>query len=388
MKKTSLTIVLLILLIGSNRLNAQPWFGKAVTVADAQLKLAAQNYTPGQNPRSIKPDGSIRYATARDWTCGFFPGSLWLMYELTGDSFYKKQAANFTEALDTVQYFTHTHDLGFMLNCSYGNGLRLTNNIAYKKVLNHGAESLTTRFNPTVGCIRSWDFGHWKYPVIVDNMMNLEFLVNASELSGNKKYRNIAISHADVTLKNHFRKDHSSYHVVSYDPQTGKAEEFQTHQGYSDESAWARGQSWGLYGYTYMYSISKDKKYLKQARKIASFIMNHPRLPQDKVPYWDFDCPKMPDTPRDASAAALNASALLLLSTLVDNGEAYFTFAEGILENLSTEKYLAQEGSNAYFVLKHSTGNLPNNSEIDTPLNYADYYFIEALIRYKNVKAK
>ena len=361
------------------------WFVKAVNTSKAQLQLAAKQYKPGQNPRSIKPDGTIRFAPARDWTCGFFPGSLWYMSELSGDAIFKKEAIKFTEALDTVQYFTHTHDLGFMLNCSYGNALRLTKNSNYSKVLVTGAESLITRFNPTVGCIQSWNNKHWQFPVIIDNMMNLEILFWASKFTKNNKYRDIAIKHANTTLKNHFREDYSTYHVVSYDTITGKAIQHQTHQGDTDDSAWARGQAWGLYGYTLMYRETKEVKYLEQAKHIASFIMNHPSLPEDKIPLWDFDTPNPKYAPRDASAAALFACAFLELSTYVKDGDKYYNMAEEILINLTSDRYLAKKGENEYFILKHSTGHLPNYSEIDTPINYADYYFLEALIRYKNL---
>ena len=383
---SSFIILMSVLMITTNGFAKKTnWLKKAVDTSAAQLKLAAENNTPGLNPRSINPDGSVRYAKPRDWTCGFFPGNLWYMYELTGDNTFKKEAARYTEALDSVQYFTHTHDLGFMLYCSYGNGLRLTGKKAYEKVMQRGAKSLSTRFNETVGCIRSWDFGHWQFPVIVDNMMNLEFMFWASESTGKDKYRKIAIAHANTTLENHFREDYSSYHVVSYDTITGKALEHQTHQGYNDASAWARGQGWGLYGYTLMYRETKDQRYLDQAKHIAAFIMNHPRLPEDKVPYWDFDDPKIPDAPRDASAGALIASALFELSTYVPDGDNYFKFAKTIIKNLSTPKYLAEVGTNENFILKHSTGNLPNNSEIDTPINYGDYYYLEALKRYKDL---
>ncbi|TKG96301.1 glucuronyl hydrolase [Puteibacter caeruleilacunae] len=386
---SSFIILMSVLMVTTNGFAKKTnWMKKAVETSAAQLKLAAEKNTPGLNPRSINPDGSMRYAKPRDWTCGFFPGNLWYMYELTGDKAFKKEAARYTEALDSVQYFTHTHDLGFMLYCSYGNGLRLSGKKAYAKVMQRGAKSLSTRFNKNVGCIRSWDFGHWQYPVIVDNMMNLEFMFWASKSTGKDKYRNIAISHANTTLENHFREDYSSYHVVSYDTITGKALEHQTHQGYNDASAWARGQGWGLYGYTLMYRETKDQKYLDQAKHIAAFIMNHPRLPEDKVPYWDFDDPKIPDAPRDASAGALIASALFELSTYVPDGEDYFKFAKTIIKNLSTPKYLAEVGTNKNFILKHSTGNLPNNSEIDTPINYGDYYYLEALKRYKDLRGE
>lgn len=359
------------------------WLSRAVSTAQNQLKLAADNYSPGQNPRSINPAGDTRIAPPRDWTCGFFPGSLWYMYELTGDGTLKHEADRYTRGLNAVQYFTHTHDLGFMLYCSYGNGYRITGNKEYEQVLIKGASSLAGRYNPIVGCIRSWDFGDWQFPVIVDNMMNLEFLCWASKKTNDKQYMQMAISHANKTKENHFRKNYSSYHVVSYDTITGNVLQKQTHQGYSDESSWARGQAWGVYGYTMMYRETGKKEYLQQAQNIAALIMNLKNMPKDKIPYWDYDAPSIPNSPRDASAAAITASALIELSAYVDHGEKYFSYAEDILKSLSSDKYLAKAGTNNFFILKHSVGAYPNNSEIDTPINYADYYYLEALLRYK-----
>ncbi|MCD0472344.1 glycoside hydrolase family 88 protein [Flavobacterium sp. JAS] len=361
------------------------WLKKGLEVSKKQLKLAANFYKPGQNPRSIWPDNTNRLASVKDWTCGFFPGSLWYMYEITSDDFFKEKAEKYTDALEEVQYFTDTHDLGFMLYCSYGNGYRLTNNSSYKKVLLKGSESLATRFSKTVGCIKSWDFGNYDFPVIIDNMINLELLMWASQEKGDNLFRDIAVSHADKTLANHFRKDNSSYHLIDYDSKTGNVKRKMTHQGYLDESAWARGQAWGLYGYVMMYTKTHKKEYLDQTIKIADFIMNHPRLPEDKIPFWDFDAPHIPHARRDVSAATVNASALLELSKITNNNN-YFLFAESTLKTLSNDNYLSKPGENSFFVLKHSVGNFPNYSEIDTPLNYADYYYLEALIRYANIK--
>lgn len=362
------------------------WFYRALDKSVAQVKLAANQYQPGANPRSIEPDGSVRIAGIKDWTCGFFPGTVWYAYEISKDKELESKAEKLTEALEPIKNFTHTHDLGFMLYCSFGNGYRLTKNEKYKEVILKGCESLSSRFNPNVGAIRSWDFGPWQYPVIVDNMMNLEMLMWASNNGGDKKFRDICVSHANKTINNHFREDYSSYHVVSYDTITGKMISQGTYQGYADESAWSRGQGWGLYGYTYMYSQTKDPKYLEQAKHIAKFIMSHPRTPKDKVPYWDYDAPNIPDAPRDASAAGVIASALLDLSQLVEDGQNYFDYAEVLLKSLSTEQYLAEPGTNALFVLKHSVGALPKSSEIDVPLNYADYYYLDAMVKYAKLK--
>ncbi len=322
------------------------------------------------------------------WTSGFFPGSLWYLYEYSCDDELKKYAEEYTARVEDQQYTTSNHDVGFMIYCSYGNGYRLTHHEHYKQVILTAAKSLATRFRPTTGVIRSWDWGEWQYPVIIDNMMNLELLFFASHDSGYAYLSDIAKSHADVTMANHFRPDGSSYHVVSYDTITGKVLLKQTRQGYSDESAWARGQAWALYGYTMCYRETGDKKYLEQAQKIAKFIMNHPDFPEDKIPYWDFNDPEIPDTYRDASAGAIMCSAFIELSQLTRKklGKKYLSIAETQLRSLSSPAYRARPGENGNFLLKHGVGSKPENSEVDVPLTYADYYYIEAMMRYKKLK--
>ena len=390
MKRNCLLLLTMVLVLTvsctSKQQNENAWLRNGVATSVQQLKLMAEKVkSSGLQPRSIK-NGEVRLENAYDWTSGFFPGSLWLAYELTGDSLLKNEAMHYTQLLSEIQYYKGTHDLGFMIHCSYGNAVRLSGNTLLDTVIVNGAQSLISRFNPTVGQIRSWDFGEWRYPVIIDNMMNLEMLFYASKISGDSTFRNIAIQHANVTMKNHFRDDYSSYHVVSYNPETGALESQGTFQGYSDSSAWARGQAWGLYGYTMCYKETGDDKYLNQAKAIASFIMNNANSTSDLIPYWDFNAPNIPNAPRDASAAAVTASALLSLSTMVADGEAYFDYAETILKNLSSDKYLAKVGDNKNFILMHSVGHLPANSEIDVPLNYADYYYLEGLIRYAALK--
>ncbi|MBB2952185.1 MULTISPECIES: glycoside hydrolase family 88 protein [Sphingobacterium] len=369
-----------------NNKTAEPWLKKATAVIDYQLKQAGATYRPGHNPRSTNPDGSVRLADYKDWTTGFFPGSLWYGYELTGDQELANQAKRFTLALDSARYITNTHDVGFMLYSSYGNAYRITGDKSYLPALADGAQNLYNRFDSKVGAIRSWDFSWWKFPVIIDNMMNLEYLYWASEQFKKPEYAGAASTHASTTLKNHFRKDYSSYHVIDYDPKTGKVIAKRTHQGVTDESAWARGQAWALYGYAMCNENAKNEKFLAQAENIAKFIMNHPTMPKDKVPVWDFDVHNAQDieekAPRDASAAAVIASALLNLSTQVKDGQKYFDYAEDILESLSSDEYLAKAGENNFFILKHSVGAFLYNSEIDTPLDYADYYYLEALKRY------
>ena len=324
--------------------------------------------------------GKLRTCDVYDWTSGFFPGSLWLAYELTGDERLLLDAVDYTNKMLPATFYTGTHDLGFMVGCSYGNALRLCPNDSLKTVIIRTADNLASRFNPEIGAIRSWDFGPWNFPVIIDNMMNLELLFQASKLTGDNKYKDIAIRHADKTMACHFRPDMTSYHVVSYNPD-GSIETRQTFQGRSDESAWARGQAWGVYGYTVCYRETGDKKYLEFAQKIADMIISRVKT-EDHIPLWDYDAPNLPTTPRDASAAAVTSSALFELCGYLPDGQKYFDYAESILRSLSSPEYLAEIGTNCGFILKHSTGSLAHGSEIDVPLNYADYYYLESIKRY------
>ena len=289
---------------------------------------------------------------------------------------------------DDHRFLTLYHDLGFVFNCSYGNGFRINRDHKSKQFLIDAANSLIRRYNPNVGCIMSWNVDKgwqaergWKYPVIIDTMMNLELLFNVSELTGDKKYLKIAVEHARATMKNHFRDDYSSYHVIDYEPETGKVRNRHTAQGFAHESSWARGQAWGLYGFVVCYRYTKDEVYLRQAERIARYIMNSPLIPEDKVPYWDYNADKVPNEPRDASAAAITASAMIELSGYAEVD--YLDYAKEIIKSLSSEEYLAKKGTNRHFVLKHSVGSIPHNNEIDVPLNYADYYYVEALMRMK-----
>ncbi len=346
------------------------------------------------NPRTINEDGSISYIPIEDWCSGFYPGSMWLTYNLTGDKKWLPLAEKYTEALDSVKYLKWHHDVGFMIGCSYLNGYRLADKKEYKDVIVEAAKSLSTRFRPNAGVIQSWDADKgwqgtrgWKCPVIIDNMMNLELLFEATAFSGDSTFYNIAVKHADTTLAHHFRPDNSCYHVVDYDPETGEVRKRQTAQGYADESAWARGQAWALYGYTTCYRYTKDKKYLDQAQKVYNFIFNNKNLPEDLVPYWDYDAPNIPNEPRDASAAACTASALYELDGYLPDNQ-YKETADKIMVSLGSPAYRAEVGTNGNFILMHSVGSIPHGQEIDVPLNYADYYFLEALMRKRDLEKK
>ncbi len=362
--------------------------------AVSQIKVLAGNVPDDRMPRTFQGDTSVSSNTAW-WTSGFYPGSLLYLYEYSGDEELLNLAKDKLTILENEKHNTGTHDLGFMLYCSFGNALRLTGDTAaYREILLTGAESLISRYNPTVKAIRSWE--GWTYPVIIDNMMNLEFLTQASKLSGDVKYYDIAVIHANTTIQNHYRPDYSSYHVIDYNPEDGSIVGRKTAQGAFDESAWARGQAWGLYGYVMMYRETGDTAYLDFAKNLAAFILNHPNMPEDLVPYWDFNAPDLTDdspyaeqykTNRDVSTASILASALIELSTHTEGDESagYLSKAEKMLQSLSATPYKAAAGTNGGFILQYSVGSIPHNSEIDVPLTYADYYYIEALMRYKRL---
>ncbi|MCH7400991.1 glycoside hydrolase family 88 protein [Belliella kenyensis] len=355
--------------------------------ASDQYKYLKDRLPDQRFPKTYHANSDKLETSGSGWWCsGFYPGSLLYMYEQNQDKELLEEAERILSILEKEKHNTTTHDLGFMMFCSFGNALEIAPKEAYKAILIQSAESLSSRFDENVGLIKSWDSKEGDYLVIIDNMMNLELLFWASEETGDPKYKEIAITHADNTIKHHFREDNSSYHVVNYNPTTGEVTKKHTAQGYSDDSAWARGQAWGLYGYTVMYRFTKDQKYLDQAVKIANFMLDHPNLPADKIPYWDFDAPNIPDALRDSSAGAIAAAALLELTTYVDQPDSkrYFDDAEKMIFSLASAPYLAEPNSNGGFILKHGVGHIPENTEVDTPLTYGDYYFLEAIKRYKN----
>jgi hypothetical protein len=344
--------------------------------------LAKVEFDPNL-PRTIKPDGSVLTVKPEDWTSGFFPGNLWFLHEYDGSPVWKEKALAYTRRLEVIRHFKGNHDGGFMLGCSYGNALRLSPADEHRQVLRDAAAALGTRFIPELGMIRSWDSKPYICPVIIDNMMNLELLTWAAKNGGDSKLRDIAISHADKTLAQHFRPDGTAYHIVDYDPKTRWMRAIYGGQGADTRTPWARGQSWGLYGYTMMHRETGKAAYLEKAVSFAKVLMAHPNLPADKVPYWDFGATPGADTPRDASAAAIMASALIELSQAVPDGKVFLDFAREQLLTLASPAFLAEAGTNGGFILTRSTGHLPGNSEINVPLVYADYYFLEALLRYK-----
>lgn len=385
--------------IAADKLNlSRDFVDKELRDASKQIKFLASSVAEKDIPTTFSNGKHVNWGTAW-WCSGFYPGTVLYLYEYTKDPELLAEAKVKLNYLEKEKYNKTTHDLGFMLFCSFGNALRLTgDSTAYKDILITGAESLSTRYKDATKTIRSWDGGKnwdgkpWSYPVIIDNMMNLEFLMQSYKMSGNTKFYDIAVTHANTTLKNHFRPNNSAYHVVDYDGTTGDIIGKKNAQGAYDESAWSRGQSWALYGYLTMYRNTKDEVYLEQARKIAAFYLNHPNLPSDLVPYWDMDQNKLTSDSkyyaqrdlRDASTAAIIASALLELSQYTKGKERqnYIAKSEGMLISLSKAPYKAAYKDNGGFILKHSVGSIPHKTEVDVPLTYADYYYIEALVRY------
>ncbi|MEQ9289630.1 MAG: glycoside hydrolase family 88 protein [Cyclobacteriaceae bacterium] len=322
-----------------------------------------------------------------DWTSGFYPGILWLTYQYTKDPSLLQYSKIATKALEEEKYNTSDHDIGFRISCSYGNGYKLTRDPEYADVLVQAAKSAIQRYSPQVKSIKSWESREsrdWQYPVIIDNMMNLELLFEATRLTGDSTYYDIAVNHALTTMKHHYRKDYSCPHVVDYDSLTGQFRKMDWNNGYSDPdvAAWSRGQSWGLYGFTMVYRETGDTRFLNHAENIARFILGHKNMPDDMVPYWDYNAPNIP-TLRDASAGAILASGLLELSRYSQkHGQWFFESGEKILTSLASPNYLAEPGTNNNFILRHATGNYLRESEKDGTLIYADYYFLEGLLRY------
>ncbi len=390
------SVLCLLSIIGMNRCANEPSLDvdKELDYCESQVQrtlseISDQNGIP-RNIMTYESHWNLRPVTIQEWTIGFWPGILWYNYEHTRRAEDMAVAARYTEMLDTLtRQPAYDHDIGFQIFCSYGNAYRLTGNEAYKQAVLRAADMLATLFNPKVGTILSWprevEPNNWPHNTIMDNMINLEMLYWASKHGGGDRLAEIATRHAETTMKHHFREDGGCYHVAVYDTITGDFIKGVTHQGYGDSTLWARGQSWAIYGYTMVYRETRDKRFLRFAEKVTDLYLS--RLPKDEcVPYWDFDDPAIPNAPKDASAAAVVASALLELSQLEDNAEkakTYKRFATASLIELSSERYQSRETKPSF--LLHSTGHWPAKSEIDASINYADYYYIEALTRYKKM---
>ncbi len=369
-----------------------------VAVAEKQIgdlvescKVCNAGVTEVLNPSKYQ-DGKVVYCYNEDWVSGFFPGTLWYMYALTGEEKWAVDAELFTDSIERYKTLTSHHDVGFMIYDSFGKGMEFKQVPGYEDVIVTAARSLATRFRPAVGVFQSWDADKgwqalrgWSCPVIIDNMMNLELMFKATEISGDQTFFDMAVSHADKTLAHHFRPDYSCWHVVDYDAQTGDVRGKYTAQGYSDDSSWARGQAWALYGYTMCYRFTGYERYLDQAVAVEDFIFSNPNMPQDLIPYWDYDAPEdVAGHPHDVSSASIMASALYELYGYTHN-KRYLDEADRIITTLADPAYRAIPGTNGGFILMHSTASVPHDSGIDVSLNYADYYLLEALLRRKNI---
>ncbi|MBR6980239.1 MAG: glycoside hydrolase family 88 protein [Prevotella sp.] len=343
-------------------------------------------------PRNILVDGrtwNLRKAKAEEWCSGFWPGILWMTYGYNRSEAVMKAATGYTEAV--IPIFcqpVYDHDLGFIAINSLLKGYERTHDERYKQLALQAADSLATLFDDKVGTMLSWprhvkDYGG--HNTIIDNMMNLELLYWAAENGGGQQLKELATRHADTTMRNHFRKDGSCCHVAVYDTLTGKFIKGVTHQGYSDQSMWSRGQAWAIYGYTMVYRYTHDTRHLAFAQKVADIYLKRlHETSDDWVPRWDMDDPRS-DAPKDASAACVTASALLELCQYVEKekGQHYREAAISMLRDLSTGNYQSRNRNVSF--LMHSTGNLPAESEIDASIIYADYYYLEALMRLKKI---
>jgi hypothetical protein len=321
--------------------------------------------------------------SAGSWVTGWFPGCLWQMYDRTLDETWRRWAESWTAGLEDSKYKTNTHDVGFIIFCSFGNGYRLTGREDYKDVIIQAARSFATRYHPRVGCFRSWN--SYRFPVIIDNMANLEILFWASRNGGEPEWYDMAVSHALRTSEDHIRPDGGTYQIVDYDTTTGDYYTRTTKQGASAESTWSRGQAWGLYGFVMAYRETGDLRFLETACTLADYFVDN--LPDDYVPYWDFQASDIPDEEKDVSAAAIAVSGLIELSTMVTESRArqkYQLAVSNILTSLCSPSYLA-EGTNGCGILMHGVQNHNAGKGIDESSIYADYYFIEALLRYQDM---
>lgn len=383
--KKILFVVLAVLGVSCTKVSEMEKVIESVAALSAeQCLILADSLTNETMPKTFQ-NGRVVTSNMKWWCSGFFPGTCWYTYMLSGNDEVYSLALSQTERMLDVDAYFRDHDIGFQLMCSAGLAYRNTGEQKYLDAIRRGAELLAARYSEITGVIRSWNLH--SYPVIIDNMMNLELLTFAAEKFDVPQWKEIAMSHADITMKNHFREDYSSYHMVDYNPDNGEILVKRTVQGYNDESAWSRGQSWGLYGYTMMYRETGEERYLTHAENIAEYLL--PMLADRPVPAWDFDAPADMSDQDDASAAAVIASALIELSTLTKNKDfslKCLSQAEATLNALASPEYLAEKGEIGGFILKHSCGFYLKDSEVDVPLTYADYYFLEALHRYKSLE--
>jgi len=366
--------------------SAQNGIGTDAAILHAAGKLEATleeiEYNSSLHPSHTDPLTGLwvpEIMGRQEWTSGFFAGSLWYMYQLTGDDKWRSYAADWTEDLEPMSLGASDHDTGFRIFTSFGNGYLLTDNLSYARTSLRGAQTLATRFDAGIGAIKSWD---WigNFPVIIDNLLNLEILFWAAAETGSSELYNIALKHAETSLEHHMRDDGSTYHIVDFDDD-GNVNWKDTRQGYGPESVWARGQAWAIYGFTMIYRYTGDQRFLNAAEKASAWFIDN--LPGDYVPVYDFLEPVVSVQTKDASAAAIAASGFLELYQL-SGRNLYINTAEKILQSLSTEEYSTLfESQNS--ILKRSTLHR-GKGRLGT--SYADYYYLEAIVRYLKIRGE
>jgi hypothetical protein len=353
----------------------------AIQLSNTVVQLGSTNLYP----RSTLTNGTWETVSSSDWTCGFFAGTLWYLYEQTGDPHFETWAQQWTAGIASQEFNTNTDDIGFMINTSFGNGYRVTGSSNYRSVLLQAADSLTNRYNSIVGCLADdLLLAPPQFQVIIDTMMNTELLYHGADINGDTNLSNEAISHAKHAMTNQIRADGSTFQLVLYSTVDGSLLYQGTRAGYSATSTWARGQAWAIYGFTMAYRETGYAPFLNAAEGLAGYYLAN--VPSDYVPYWAFDAPDIPNAPRDSSAAAITLSALVQLSQLatdMQDSAMLWNGAHNILESLGSTNYLAQ-GTTSSGILLHGTGEPPqfSDAEVNVSLVYGDYYFIEALQRY------
>ena len=337
-------------------------------------------------PTYATPQLTWKLIKADDWTSGFYPGCLWYAFEMSKDPQFEHWARQWTASLENEKINGETHDLGFKFMCAFGNGLRMGKGPVYSKyqdIILTAANTLSKLYNPKLGCLRSnWDklTIENSFPVIIDIMMNLELLFWASENGGPSYFADYARSHAITTCRDFVRPDGGTYHIVRYDKNTGKIINKGTIQGAGDETTWSRGHAWGQYGMVVAYRYTKEKQFLDMAMQLADYFLRN--LPEDHVSAWDF---QSDIKYRDVSATCIVTSALFEMVNYIENDSLkkhYQKEAEAMLISLCSPPYFTA-GLKTNCLLDHSTHHLPINSNVDVPAIFADYYFLEALVRYR-----